>query len=174
MDLRKLNEPCVHDPFTTPFKDEVLENVGDQEAYSFTDGFSGYHQIKIMPGDGRKTTFAIEWGCFQYTIMPIGLKNMSVIFACIVVVSFKEYIHKILEVYLDDWNIFGFVKHHVASLRLMLDTFRQHQIELNLKKCTFLVPFGNLLGHVVCKKGLMVDLAKIVVILNLEALHSVK
>ena len=43
VDLRKLNDACVHDPFATPFTDEVLDNVGGQEAYSFTDGFSGYH-----------------------------------------------------------------------------------------------------------------------------------
>jgi hypothetical protein len=36
--LRKLNDACLHDPFTTPFIDEVLENVGGHEAYSFTDG----------------------------------------------------------------------------------------------------------------------------------------
>eukprot|EP00253_Pinus_taeda_P028372 PITA_28372 len=56
----------------------------------------------------------------------------------------------------------------------MLDTCQRHQIALNLKKCTFLVPFGNLLGHVVCKQALIVDPAKIVVILNLEAPRSVK
>jgi hypothetical protein len=49
VDLRNLNESCLHDPFPTPFTDEVLENVGGEEAYSFTDGFSGYHQIKIAP-----------------------------------------------------------------------------------------------------------------------------
>jgi hypothetical protein len=27
-DLRKLNVACLHDPFPTPFTDEVLENVG--------------------------------------------------------------------------------------------------------------------------------------------------
>lgn len=43
VDLRKLTNACVHDPFLTPFTDEVLDNVGGQEAYSFTDGFSGYH-----------------------------------------------------------------------------------------------------------------------------------
>lgn len=47
VDLRKLNDACVHDPFLTPFTDEVLENVGSQEAYSFIDGFSRYHQTKI-------------------------------------------------------------------------------------------------------------------------------
>lgn len=28
VDLRKLNDACVTDPFPTPFIDEVLENVG--------------------------------------------------------------------------------------------------------------------------------------------------
>jgi hypothetical protein len=45
VDLRKLNDACLHDPFPTPFTDEVLDNVGGQEVYSFTYGFLGYHQI---------------------------------------------------------------------------------------------------------------------------------
>jgi len=28
VDLRKLNDACVHDPFLTPFTDKVLDNVG--------------------------------------------------------------------------------------------------------------------------------------------------
>ena len=39
VDLRKLNDACMHDPFPTPFTDEVLEGVGGQEMYSFTDRF---------------------------------------------------------------------------------------------------------------------------------------
>ena len=41
VDLRKLNNGYLHDPFPTHFTDEVLDNVGGQEAYSFTDEFSG-------------------------------------------------------------------------------------------------------------------------------------
>ena len=63
-DLRKMNDASVHDPFPTPFIDEVLDNVGGQEVYSFTDGFSGYHQIKIHEEDRLKTTFATKWGSF--------------------------------------------------------------------------------------------------------------
>lgn len=62
VDLRKLNGACVHDPFPTPFTDEFLDNVGGQEAYSFTDGFSRYHQINIVLKDSSKVTFATEWG----------------------------------------------------------------------------------------------------------------
>jgi hypothetical protein len=93
VDLRKLNDVFLHDPFPTHFTDEFLENVGGQEAYSFTDGFSGYHQIKIAPEDRYKTNFATEWGSYQYTVIPFGLKNAPTIFSRVVVVPFKEFIH---------------------------------------------------------------------------------
>ena len=57
VNLMKLNDSCLHDPFPTPFTDEVLENVGGLEANYFIDGFLGYHQIKIAPEDRYKTTF---------------------------------------------------------------------------------------------------------------------
>jgi hypothetical protein len=57
----------------------VLENVGGHKVYSFTDGFSGYHQIKISQEDRYKTMFAIEWGSYQYTVMLFGLKNAPTI-----------------------------------------------------------------------------------------------
>ena len=57
--------------------------------YSFTDGFSGYHQVRIAKEDRYKTIFATKWGCYQYTVIPFGLKNVPAIFYRIVVVSFK-------------------------------------------------------------------------------------
>ena len=102
MDLRKLNDAFVQDPFPTPFTDEVLDNVGGQEVYSFTNGFLGYHQIRIHKEDSNKKTFAIEWGSFQYTVMPFGLKNAPAIFSRVVVAVFKEFIHKFVKVYFDD------------------------------------------------------------------------
>jgi hypothetical protein len=63
-DLRNLNDACLHDSFPTPFTNEVLENVGGHRVYSFTDGFSGYHQIKIAHEDIYKTNFSIEWGSY--------------------------------------------------------------------------------------------------------------
>lgn len=135
--LRKMNDACVHDPFPTPFMDEVLDNVGIHEAYYFTDGFYGYHQIKITLEDRSNMTFATEWGWFQYNVMPFGLENVLLIFLQVAIATFKEFIHKFLEVYFDDWMMFMPVKHHVASLHLMLDTCQRYQIMLNLKKCLF-------------------------------------
>jgi hypothetical protein len=88
--LRKLNDSFLHDHFPTPFTYEVLENVGGQEAYSFTDGFSSYHQIKIAQEDRYTTTFSTEWGSYQYTIMPFILNNTPTIFSRVVMVAFKN------------------------------------------------------------------------------------
>ena len=51
VDLKKLNDVCLHDPFLTPFIDEVLENVGGQGICSFIDRFLGYRHIRIGKED---------------------------------------------------------------------------------------------------------------------------
>jgi hypothetical protein len=165
--LRNLNDVFLHDPLSTPFTDEVLENVGGHKAYSFTDRFPGYYQIRIAREDRHKTRFDTKWGSYQYTVMTFGLKNAPAIFSRAIVATFKDFIHKILEVYLEDWTIFSLLKDHVEVLRLMLDRCRQCQISLNTKKCIFSAPFRILLGNVVCKQGLLVDVSKIVGIVNL-------
>jgi len=70
--------------------------------------------------------------------------------------------------------MFRLVKIHVAILCLVLDTYRKHRITLNLKKCIFCIPYKIFLDHVFCKQGLKVYIAKIVVIINLEAPKNVK
>ena len=77
--------------------------------------------IKITKEDRHKTTFVTEWGCFQYTVMSFRLRNARAIFSRVVVTTFKDFIQKFLEVYMDDWMIFGMIKDHLANLRLMLE-----------------------------------------------------
>jgi hypothetical protein len=173
VDLRKFNDAFLHDHFPTPFTYEVLENVGGKGAYSFTGGFSGYHQIRIAAEDHHKTTFSTEWGSYKYKMMTFGLKNALLIFSRVVVAAFKDFIHKYLEVYLDDWTIFILLGDHVEFLILILDRCIQCQLSLNIKRCIFSAPFGIFLRHVVCKRGLLVDPAKIVVIFNLPPPKSV-
>ena len=110
----------MHDLFLTPFTDEVLEEVGSQEMYSFTNGFSGYHHIRITKENPNKTTFITEWGCFQYTVMHFGLNNSPKVFSWVVVATFKDFIQKFLQVYMDDWTVYGLIKDHLDNLRLML------------------------------------------------------
>ena len=70
-------------------------------------------------------------------------------------------------IYFDDWTIYNMLKDDIKWLRLMLERCRQIQLSLNIKKCIFATPIGILLGHVVCKEGIKVNLAKIKVIIDL-------
>lgn len=117
VDYRELNVACVIDPFHTPFTEEILQGITGCEIYSFTDGFSKHHQIRIAKKDQEKTTFTTEWGIFTYTVIPFGLKNAPVVFLHVVVQAFYDFIHKFLQVYLDDWPIYGLVKDHYDDLR---------------------------------------------------------
>ena len=62
--------------------------------YSFTDGFYLYHQIRIAKKYQYNKTFATEWGCFQYMVIPFELKDVPDIFSRRVVASFKYCIHE--------------------------------------------------------------------------------
>ena len=116
IDLRKLNDAYVHDPFPTLFTDEVLEGVGSEDMYSFTDGFSGYQHFQFAKEDHHKTTFVTEWDYFQYTVMPFGLKNALVVFSWVVVVVFEDFIQNFLQVYMDDWTVYGLIRDHLDNL----------------------------------------------------------
>ena len=71
-------------------------------------------------------------------------------------------------VYFHDWAIHSLLKEHTKWLKMMLERCRQIQLSLNLKKCIFLTPIGILLGHIVCKDGIKVDMAKIKIIIDLK------
>jgi hypothetical protein len=51
IDFRKLNVATKKDSYPLPFIDEVLNIIIGYEAYSFLDGYLGYHQIFIAPKD---------------------------------------------------------------------------------------------------------------------------
>jgi hypothetical protein len=87
--------------------------------------------------------------------MLFGLKNALIMFSCIVIATFCDFIHKFLEVYLDDWTMYILLKDHIGLLQLMLDHCRQLQISLNL------------LGHIVFRERVLVDPAKVAIILNM-------
>jgi hypothetical protein len=106
--------------------------------------------------------------------MPFGLKKAPTIFSRSIIATFKEFIHQFLEVYLDYWIVYNLLKYYVEALRMMLERCRKCQISLNIKKCIFRSHFGILLGHIVCKQGLLVDPTKIAVIVNLPQPKSVR
>jgi hypothetical protein len=75
INFKKLNVATKKDPYPLPFIDEMLNMIVGYEAYSFLDGYLGYHQISTTLKDIYKTTFVTDWGAFIQKVMLFGIKN---------------------------------------------------------------------------------------------------
>jgi len=60
VDFKKVNATMKKDHFSLPIIDEILNIMARCEAYSFLDGYYGYHQISIALEDRYKTSFVID------------------------------------------------------------------------------------------------------------------
>ena len=100
--------------------------------------------------------------------MPFGLKNEPSIFSRIVIRAFQEYLYKTMEIYSVDWTIYSLLRDHVKWIWLMLEHCKKIQVSLNIKKCISSTHIGILIGKLVCKYGIKVNLTKVKVVLNLK------
>nr|GEY41570.1 reverse transcriptase domain-containing protein [Tanacetum cinerariifolium] len=107
IDYRKLNDATRKDHFPLPFMDQMLERLAGNEYYCFLDGFSSYFQIPIDPQDQEKTTFTCPYRPFSYRRMPFGLCNATGTFQRCMMAIFHDMIEKTMEVFMDDFSVFG-------------------------------------------------------------------
>ncbi|GKE75962.1 reverse transcriptase domain-containing protein, partial [Tanacetum coccineum] len=66
-----------------------------------------YFQIPIDPQDHEKTTFTCPYGTFAYRRMPFRLCNAPGTFQRCMVAIFHAMIEKTMEVFMDDFSVFG-------------------------------------------------------------------
>ncbi|GJS65275.1 reverse transcriptase domain-containing protein [Tanacetum coccineum] len=132
IDYRKLNEATRKDHFPLPFMDQMLERLAGNEYYCFLDGFSGYFQIPIDPKDQEKTTFTCPYGTFAYRRMPFGLCNAPGTFQRCMMAIFHDMIEKTMEVFMDDFSVFGnSFSTCLSNLERMLKRCKDTNLALN-------------------------------------------
>ncbi|KAI3453437.1 hypothetical protein Pfo_010100 [Paulownia fortunei] len=161
IDYRKLNSVTRKDHFPLPFMDQILERVAGHEFYCFLDGYSGYNQIAIALEDQEKTTFTCPFGTFAYRRMPFGLCNAPATFQRCMLSIFSDMVECFLEVFMDDFSIFG-------------NSFDDCLSNLEKEKCHFMVTTGIVLEHIISSEGIEVDKSKIELIANFPTPKTVK
>nr|GEX24743.1 reverse transcriptase domain-containing protein [Tanacetum cinerariifolium] len=175
IDYQNLNDVTRKDHFPLPFMDQMLERLAENEFYCFLDGFSGYFQIPINPPDQEKTTFTCPYGTFVYRRIPFGLCNAPGTFQRCMMAIFHDMIEKTMEVFMDDFLVFGdSFSSCLSHLDTMLQWCEDTNLVLNWEKCHFMVKEGIFLGHNFSKNGLEVDRSKFDVIAKLPHLTTVK
>jgi hypothetical protein len=117
------------------------------------DHYNNYNQIKMTEEDKENTTFISEWGVYAYNVMYFRLCNAFASFQKIVTKTFKPYLNKFMQVFLDDFSVYGDKKNHLKQLHKCLKECRLNRISLNLEKCALCVNSRVLFGHIVCHDG---------------------
>ncbi|RVW20966.1 Retrovirus-related Pol polyprotein from transposon 17.6 [Vitis vinifera] len=149
IDYRKLNVVTRNDHFPLPFIDQVLERVSSHPFYCFLDGYSGR--------------------------MPFGLCNALATFQRCMLSIFSDMVEHIMEVFMDDITVYGSAFDEcLVNLEAVLNRCIEKDLVLNWEKCHFMVPQGIVLRHIISKKGIEVDKAKVELIVKLPSPTIVK
>jgi hypothetical protein len=79
--------------------------------------------------------------------MPSGSCNAFATFQKVVTKTFKPYLNKFMQVFLDDFSVYGDKKDHLEWLQKCLKECRLNGINFNLEKCAFCVNSRILLRY---------------------------
>ena len=107
--------------------------------------------------------------------MPFGLCNAPATFQRCMVSIFSDYVEKIIEVFMDDFTVYGnSFNECLDNLAKILQRCLEFNLVLNYEKCHFMVDKGLILGYIVSSEGIEVDKVKTDIINSLPYPTSVR
>jgi hypothetical protein len=162
VDYRDINAKSVKDRYPIPRIDELLDRLQGAKYFSKLDLRSGYHQVRIAPGDIEKTAFTTRYGQFEFLVLPFGLTGAPATFMHLMNRVLDAFIDRFVVVYLDDILIYSRNLHeHEQHVRAVLEQLRKHKLYAKESKCEFFKQEVTFLGFVVGADGVKADQAKI-------------
>ena len=150
IDYKKLNAITIKDNYPLPIIDDLFMDLLEASIMSKLDAESGYYQIAMDEESRKFTAFGCEFGLFEWTRMPMGLKNAGATFQRAMDKLLKSGIRKFCHVYMDDVIIFSRTpEEHLIHLKMVVDMLRKAEMKIKLKKCQFFLREIEFLGNTI-------------------------
>ncbi|XP_019462958.1 PREDICTED: uncharacterized protein LOC109361884 [Lupinus angustifolius] len=171
---RQLNKVTIKNKYPLPRMDDLMDQLRRAIVFSKIDLRSGYYQICVKLEDIRKTTFWMHYGHYEYIMMPFGVTNAPAIFMDYMNRIFHPYLDKFVVMFIDDILIYSKNQdEHAKHLKIVLQILKDNQLYAKLLKCEFWMDSMSFIGHVISRNGIVVDLAKVEIVMEWNSPKSV-
>lgn len=175
VDYRYLNALTVKWKFPIPVFDQLMDELAGSSWFSTLDLLSGYHQVRLKPGEEFKTAFQTHHGQFEFLVMAFGLCGAPGTFQGAMNTTLAPLLRKCVIVFFDDILIYSATfEEHLTHLQKVLSLLQQDNWFVNISKCKFAKREISYLGHVISASGVATDQTKIEVILSWPTPINVK
>ena len=173
IDYRQLNKQTIKSTWPIPSVEEIFGTLQGSAYFTSIDISAGFYQVLMEESSQDYTAFSTPFVSFEWLRMPMGLTGSPPAFQCLVEKVLVGLTWKICVPYLDDIIIFASTpEEHLERLRLVLERFSAHNLQINPNKCDFFRMKIQFLGNIVSKDGLVVDPSKIEAIQRLPVPRS--
>ena len=175
IDYRKINQVLVKDSHPLPRIDDIFATLGNSKYFSTLDLKSGYHQISVAPKDREKTAFCTRTSLYEFNRLPFGLASGPGIFMRMISRALHGILGKFAMAYLDDILIFSpSFESHLNHIDEVFKRLKSANLCLNKKKCHFVKPEIEYLGHILSPNGIKPNPEKVRAIQNMDPPTTVK
>lgn len=149
VDYRLINPHVRNDNFPMPTIDMVIERLSSAKIMTKLDLTKAYWQIPLTEESCKYTSFVTEFGQFEFTALPMGIRPAASLCSRImkeILVGCDTFVTN----FIDDVVVYSSnFDEHVTHLSCVMGKFSRAGVTLNVKKCMFAQNSVKFLGFII-------------------------